>query len=75
MSAAKERLPTALRAVCQPLPESNLSIFEEARSCLVLRITTAIEQGYVIEVSQRINPLAPREAVTVASVRRARGNY
>lgn len=60
MSAAKERLPTALRAVCQPLPESYLSIFEDARSCLVLRITTAYEQGYGHASRLELtNPYAP----------------
>ena len=43
--------------------------------CLSILLADAIAYGYVIEVGQRINPLAPRDAVTVATVRRARGNY
>jgi hypothetical protein len=42
---------------------------------LVQLLADAMAQGYTIEVGQRIHPLAPSDAVTVASIRRARGFY
>lgn len=42
---------------------------------LQMLLIEAKKCGYVVAVDQRINPLTPRDAVTVATVRKARGNY
>ena len=58
--------------VTYPTEDTTAAHLELRLSAL---LAGAIAMGYTIEVGQRINPLAPSEAVTVASVRRARGNY
>lgn len=57
------------------VPLGGDSIARSLEDRLVDLLADAMARGYVIEVGQRIDPLKPRDAVTVASLRRARGYY